>query len=99
MTFYNVYIHKKLWGKDLLPSNPLFPPSSFRDIFEKFKNIKKMSDLIYSFMVEIKVVRNVILNNVDLPNQLSRMHGSVGITDQRWIFQSTTLVMQTCGFT
>ena len=53
---------------------PFFPPSSFRDFFEKLKN--KMSDLIYSFMIEIKVVRNVILNNVDLHNQLSRMHGS-----------------------
>ena len=35
-----------------------------------------MSDFIYRFMIEIKVVRNIILNNIDTHNQSSRMHRS-----------------------
>ena len=31
---------------------------------------------LYSFIIEIKVVRNVILNNIDLHDQPSRMHRS-----------------------
>ena len=31
---------------------------------------------MYSFIIEIKVVRNVILNNIDCDNQPSRMHRS-----------------------
>ena len=77
MPFYNIYIHEKLWGKGLLHSNPLPPPTSFRDFFEKLEKQKKSQIWSYSFMICRKVVRNVILNNIHLHNQLSRMHGSL----------------------
>ena len=42
-------------------------------------------------MIEIKVVRNVILNNFHLPYQLSRMHGSSpGVTNNFQIKKNQT---------
>ena len=38
----------------------------------------------YNFMIEIKVVRNVILNNIDLHSQLSRMHCSLPRSRQKF---------------
>ena len=39
---------------------------------------------LYSFIIEIKVVRNVILNNIDLHNQPCRMHRSPSSSRQKF---------------